>query len=505
MQPGRASILTYLLTVVSGLYTHDVLAVKGWDTNAGLTVQTIFSDNVDQEEKKGKSDVGIRITPSIGIRRDTRYNKLSFQYGLSFLKYFDSSENDDLKHNLTADWKSEIYRDTLFLDLRANADQTLLSSSSSGDDFNSGNTTQTYTYVFSPYTRHHFGNVADLEVRYTNDGVIYDSDSAGDSTSNKINFLLNSGTEFQRTSWGVNGSYRTVDQDDSGGSDDYSNARADVSIPLNRYWATNFYVAYEDNDVENRSEDPDETGYGAGITWTPNRKISINVTANSEGADIGGGVIWTPNQRTSLELSYGYQFRRENWSFDFSHRSRSGVLTASYSEYYNATSRDEILARQTFLLTDAFGNPITDPITGQSILVEQDSPDLDDETYDLSRFQLGYDIEIGRRNLLSLGAHHTNRDYQDSQRDEKSWGGNIKLSHTLAANLTSTLRVTWDKSSDQEDTDDTEDWSLETGLTYNLTNKTSLTLDLLHYESDSDTSSSGYTENRATLTLGTSW
>jgi len=306
-------------------------------------------------------------------------------------------------------------------------------------------------------------------------------------------------------SWGVSGSYRTVDHDDSGGSDDYSEARADVSIPLNRYWATNFYVAYEDNDVESSSDSPDDTGYGGGITWTPNRKISINVTANSEGADFGGGVIWTPNQRTRLALSYGDEFRRESWSFDFSHRSRSGVLSASYSEDHIANARDEILARQTFLLTDAFGNTVVDPITGQPVLVEQDSPDLDDETYVLSRYQLGYDIEVGRRSLLSLNAHHTNRDYQDSPRDQTSWGGSANLSHTLAANLTSTLRVTWDKSSDQEDTDDTEDWSLETGLIYNLTSKTSLTLDLLHYESDSDTSSSGYTENRATLTLGTSW
>ncbi|MCP4994225.1 MAG: hypothetical protein GY934_10655, partial [Gammaproteobacteria bacterium] len=375
-----------------------------------------------------------------------------------------------------------------FLDLQANAGQTLLSSSSSGDDFNSGNTTQTFTYSFSPYTRHHFGNVADLELRYTNDGVVFDSDGAGDSGSHKINFLLDSGTEFQRMSWGVSGSYRTVDHDDSGGSDGYSDARADVSIPFNRYWATNFYIAYEDNDVESSS---DNTGYGGGITWTPNRKISINVTANSEGADFGGGVIWTPNQRTRLELSYGDEFRRESWSFDFSHRSRSGVLSASYSEDHIANARDEILARQTFLLTDAFGNTVVDPITGQPVLVEQDSPDLDDETYVLSRYQLGYDIEIGRRSLLSLNAHHTNRDYQDSPRDQTSWGGSANWSHTLAANLTSTLRVTWDKSSDEGDADDTEDWSLSTGLSYNLTAKTSLTLDLLHYESDSDTSSSG--------------
>ena len=506
MQPGRVSRLAYLLALLSGFFAEQVFAAKDWDANAGLTTQAIFSDNVHLEKSNKQSDLGVRVTPSIGLQKDTRYNKLSFQYGLSYLEHLSIPVQGDYQHNLTANWNSELYRDTLFLDLRANAGQTLTSRTGAnrGDDFTSGNTIQTFVYSISPYTRHHFGTIADLEVRYTNDGVFLDSDSASNSSSNRVNFSLNSGRGFKAVAWDVIGSYRLVEQEDSGDDDSYADARASVSYALNRYWAPNLFVAYEDNEIETSSKKPSEVIYGAGITWTPNRSLAVNLSINSE-SNIGGGVIWTPSKRTELELSYGDDPFNESFLFKLKHRSRRSVISASYSENHTTTSRDELLERQTFELVDSFGNTIVDPITGQPILVEQDSPDLNDETYVLSRFELGYDVNIGRRDSLSFSAHHTNRDYQVSRRSETNWGINAHWSHILAANLRSNLRIAWDTFDGDTDADDSIDWSLGSALTYNLTSKTSLTLDLQHRVNDASTAASGYTENRVTMTLGTSW
>lgn len=506
MQPGRAFRLTCLLTLISGFYAEGIFAAKDWDANAGLTTQAIYSDNVNLEKNNRQSDLGIRVTPSIGIQKETRYNKLSFQYGLSYLEHLNIPVQGDFQHNLTADWNSELYRDTLFLDLRANAGQTLTSQTGAnrGDDFNSGNTIQTFVYSISPYTRHHFGTIADLEVRYTNDGVILDSDTASNSSSNKVNFSLNSGRGFKAVSWDVIGSYRLVEQEDSGGDDSYADGRASLSYALNRYWAPNFFVAYQDNEFETNSEKPSEIIYGGGITWTPNQTVAVNLSINSE-SNIGGGITWTPSRRTELKLSYGDDPFNESWLFRLKHRARRSVISASYSENHTTTSRDELLERQTFQLVDSFGNTIVDPITGRPILVEQDSPDLNNETYVLSRFELGYDINVGRRDSLSFGAHHTNRDYQVSQNSETNWGVNASWSHILAANLSSNLRFAWDKFDSAMDANDSIDWSLGSGLTYDLTRKTSLTLELQHRVNDASNSTSSYTENRATMTLGTSW
>ena len=275
--------MTYLLIASSGAFTGDVFALKGWEENAGLTVQTIFSDNLNLTKNNKKSDVGVRVTPSIGIRRDTRYNKLNFQYGLSYLQHSSSEADDDFSHNLTSTWQSELQRDWLFLDVNLNAFQSLISGSgaNSGDDFNNtGNTTQTFTYKISPYTKHHFGRFADLELRYTNDGVLFDDDSVGNSASNKLGFSLNSGKEFQVLSWDVNGNYRRVARDDTDGDDTYQDVRAAVNYRLNEDWATFFYVSYQDNDYETNSDNPSGTAYGGGVTWSPNRKLSLTLTHN---------------------------------------------------------------------------------------------------------------------------------------------------------------------------------------------------------------------------------
>ena len=77
MQQGRVSRLAYLLALLSGFFAEQVFAAKDWDANAGLTTQAIFSDNVHLEKSNKQSDLGVRVTPSIGLQKDTRYNKLS--------------------------------------------------------------------------------------------------------------------------------------------------------------------------------------------------------------------------------------------------------------------------------------------------------------------------------------------------------------------------------------------------------------------------------------------
>lgn len=508
MKTGVSSAPIILLAVVSSLFTGDVEAIKGWDTNAGLTVQTIFTDNVDLTKNNKKSDMGVRITPGIGIRRDTRYNKLNFQYGLGYTQHFSSQEESDFSHNLTAVWQSELQRDWLFLDVNLNAFQSLISASgaNSGDDFNNtGNTTQTFTYSISPYTKHHLGGFADLELRYTNDGVFLDTNSAGDSSSNGISFQLSSGRNFQILSWNVNGSYRQVDRDESGAGDTYSKVHASVNYRLNRNWAPFLYVSYQDNEYETNSDNPSGVAYGGGVTWTPNRELSLQLSHNSEGAAFGGKLTWKPNIRTTVDLSYGDDPYHEDWAFNLSHRQRRSTLKASYSVNHISSARDELLQRQTFQLVDNFGNPILDPITGQPILIPLDNPNLSDETYTLSRFSLGYDILVGKHDNISFEGTFSNRDYQVSLEEEETWGLNARWSHYVRANLSTNLGINWEQSNNKSTGEETTQWRLNTGLNYQLGSKTTLGLDLYHVENQASDNTSEYAENRITLTLGTHW
>ena len=508
MKPGRAFITTCLLGTMAGSYSVAICAANGWDKNAGLTVQTIFSDNLNLTRKDRKSDIGVRVTPSIGLIRDSRYNKLYFQYGLSYLEHSQSGADSDFSHSMTANWQSELQRDWLFLDVSANAAQALLSrtGASSGDDFNNtDNQTQTFTYYITPYTRHHFGSYADLELRYTHDGVLIESGTAGDSFSNGLSFSFDSGRAFQALSWSVNGSYSQVERDSSDAQDKYRNARARVNYAINRYWAPFVYVAYQDNDFSTSSDNPSGSVYGAGVTWSPKQNLSFELTYNSEGANIGAGVRWNPNERTSLDLSYGNDFLRKAWSFNFSHRQRSSSLSASYSEDFVSTARDELLARETFQQFDNFGNPILDPVTGRPIFITLDSPDLNDETYILKRFTLSYDILIGKRNSVAVSSSYSNREYQVSKEKSDTLSASVNWSRKLAANLNSDLGLSWNSTDSQTSDGGSEQWFLNAGLSYRLTAKTTVAFNLQHVEKDSDEDASNYSENRATLTVGTRW
>jgi len=156
-------------------------------------------------------------------------------------------------------------------------------------------------------------------------------------------------------------------------------------------------------------------------------------------------------------------------------------------------------------LVDNLGNPILDPVTGEPVLIPLDTPDLNDETYTLSRFTLGYDILVGRKDNISFEGTYSNRDYQVSNEEEETWGGSARWSHYLKANLSTNLRLYWEKTDNNSTGEDSTLWRVNTGLSYKLGPKTNLNLDLHHIDKQASDDESEYSENRITLTLGTHW
>jgi uncharacterized protein (PEP-CTERM system associated) len=445
-----------------------------------LTLKSTYSDNIELSESDANSDLNIRVSSRFGIKRSGRYNKLSLDYGVSFQKYLDTSTNDTLKHDLTGKWSSELYKDTLFLDVQADAGQSLISNSGvgTGDDINNtGNTTQTFRYSITPYTRHRFGRFADLEVRVTHDQVIYDDVSSGDSTSQSIQTSLSSGRHFGKLEWDLNGSARQVNQDDDGDDDEFRELRLQVGYVLNRTWKPSLYIGWEDNEIEADSEKTSGVIYGAGVTWTP-------------------------GPRTKMSFRYGHRFFGEDWSLSFNHRQRRSAINLSYSRELSS-SRDELLSDRTFQLFDSLGNPISSPALDQVSSIDLSSAGLRDDNYVLDRFDLGYTLKIRRRDTLSFNTHYTKRDSQSTGGDETGWGLGASWEHGLAANLNGTLSASWERLDDDSGNDDR--WDLKAGINYRLSVKTSMGFELRHASRATDVSGSDYSENRATLTLSTSW
>ena len=158
---------TYVLSVMMVLITNIVIAAE-WRSSKGLNIDTTYTDNRDLSSENEEGELSLGVTPSLGIKGRGGRLPLDFRYapGIRIRQH----EGNSFDNNLASSLTSELYRDVLFLDASANARQTLENSNgrSGGDNVNSDNdTTQTYTYSISPYTRHHFGAYADSTLRYT--------------------------------------------------------------------------------------------------------------------------------------------------------------------------------------------------------------------------------------------------------------------------------------------------------------------------------------------------
>ena len=464
-----------------------VLSAPRWHFTKGMSVGAIYTDNYGLDADNEQDDLGLRVTPRASLRREGSRVKLNLFYAPSLTQHTSSEGGTNIANNLTANLNSELYEDVLFLDASANAflNQRSSSSGNTGDGASNNNdTTQTYTYLVSPYTRHRLGSYADSELRYPHDGVVNTSGNAENSTSDMLELSIDSGTRFGKTPWGIEGTYQKIDYDDSDDNSKVRNVRGTLSYRLNRVWQANSLIGYENNDIESSSDDPESVNWGVGATWTP-------------------------SARTRLKFGYGKRFFGENFYFDFSHRRKRSVWTASLTHDL-ASSRQEQLERQTFPLEDAFGNPILDP-SGQPITVDVDSSNLTDAWYQLDRFQTSYTLR-GKRDTFTLNAFASERDYLDFSREEKRYGFSASWSHGLSAITGANLTVGWDKFKPKgtlgqnfTEDDDNDTWVISTGLTHELTTKTNLSLDLSHRDRSSDNRDDEYTENRISLTLGRTW
>jgi len=478
---GRCYRLILPFSILILLLSVEVQAAT-WRTTKGLSGSLVYTDNIGLTPTDERGGLTARITPGISLNGDGRRVKLGFGYAPSYLHRFYSGGTNEWVHNLTADLRSELYRDVFFLDARANAGLTLVDpfGTNPGDGINeTDNTRQTANISISPYLLQRFGSFADMRLGYTYSRSWTDGFSGSDGHS--ANISLNSGRRFQVVDWDINGDFnRTVY---SGGDDSiFAKLLARVGYRINRKLRINAYFGAEDNNFLRLADAVDEP--------------------DTDGTIYGAGATWNPSPRTDLDFAVAHRFFGTNLYFDFTHRNKRSVWTASLThDPYNA--RNELLEQQTFQLTDPFGEPVLDP-AGNPVFINPDTPLLTTEDYVRRRLNIGWSHSM-RRGGLSAGAYYTERSYADDQRDTSNYGISANLSRRLLARINANLGVYWDSTLLTTDDVGNTTWNIRAGLSRQLGARTNLAFNLSHRRNNSDDPDREYTENRATLTLGTSW
>ena len=473
----KKTVVNDLLILLCGICLPIVAASAAEvSTSSGVTAGMIYTDNTDLEESDKKSELAAVIRPYISLRRKSARTTLDLIAELEYNTL--GSGSNTLNPRVQANANAELREDLAFIDARATASRNVIdpfSAAGSDSTDRADNQTTTYTYTLSPYITNHFESFADLLTRYSFSSVDNSDSEANDSDSHAFSMVLNSGSDFPRIPWGLIGNYRKTDY--AGGSDsELISADARVGYKFTRIWQINASVGREWNDFTSTRSDVD------GFRWDFH-------------------VIWTPNTRTSLDIGYGDRFFGSTPSFNFQHRSRRSVITASYSR--DLTDANRVLSEQdVFEVTDALDEPIPvdERITGDPQSVSPIQTRLDDSQIVDERFIVAYSL-IGRRTTLTLNGNYSKQTPQDSQGDDKFQRYGITLSRQLSRVMSADTSVNWHREEEDEENSSSNTWYFRMGLSRELNPKSSLRLAYTHADRDSDQVDDSYEENRIDFSI----
>ncbi|WP_260293777.1 TIGR03016 family PEP-CTERM system-associated outer membrane protein [Sedimenticola hydrogenitrophicus] len=446
-----------------------------WTRSASINASAVYSDNINLVSTGKESEINGILTPSIALHGEGARANLDLVGALEINSQ--SGNNDSVNPRLQADANAELYERVAFLDFNATATQNAIDPLAvTGTDnlSNRGNKTTTYSYKFSPYLKHRYKGLAEMELRYTYNELSHSEDNVTDTSSEMFNLSIDSGSDFTRVTWGFDASRRTTDTD-QGEVSRLSSLALRLGYRINRQWRLNGLVGDESNEFTSTQSSRD------GSLW-----------------DIGA--TWTPSARTVLDFGIGERFFGSTRRLSLSHTSRRSILTASYT--HELTDSTSLLSNQVvFPATDPFGQPIINSVTGDPFLISGNLATIGTSTFVDERLALSYTLR-GRRTRLTLNADTSDQTFQDSTRKVSLTGLGASLSRTLSGKVSADVGLNWNQQEESGTGNrESDTWRLQAGLNQRLGQKTNLRLNYSYTDRSSNQAGQSYEENKLALTL----
>ena len=445
-----------------------------WNITPSLAVGALLTDNVNLDETDEESEFLLTASPGITISgRGSRLTTNVF-YAMRAAVRTQGTSGDELTNFLQASATGELLEDSLFLDLGASARPENRDSRggrlTGSDLIGVDNLVDVITYRVSPYYQHRFSDFANALVRYQFSDTInnLDGEQVGDAQRHLATGSLTSGDSFRTLPWSLTYSYDEENNDD-GTRSVFQNLRGRVSYRLNERLSADFSAGYEDDQgVDGNSTD--------GFLWS-------------------AGGTWSPSQRTRISAGFNHRQFDDSLFFRGTHRSRRVTFSASFSQELTTSTR---LQQERVLvpLVDDFGDPITDPDTGQLLVIPIDTPTVSTEVFANTRLD-GRVTYTGRRNSATLSVYSSKREFEsDNEEDVYGWDASIR--HTLSSRSSLVLNGGW-QTTDATDGGDNTQWDVGLGLNYQLNDDLSINLRAAHQNASSDVSGNSFEENQVAM------
>jgi uncharacterized protein (PEP-CTERM system associated) len=403
--PAAAAVLNYPLF---NPYRRPIRTdqLGAWSITPRLELRETFDSNPTGATKgiPQRPDGYTSFLPGINVARQTERNTFVLDYQLEGRKYYENEGLDQIRNNLVEYSNTNLVEELLWLDTRAFIGQTVINqrnATGAVPQLQGNNTTEYYNYSLSPYIRNHLGSFADTELRYTF-AQNTSQDSGGtlpNALTNQISAVMNSGTDFSRLLWSVNGIYSDTDR--SGLS---------TALLAPQFSSRNINAA--------ATRGIFEVGAEYGIT----REFSIIGTGgyesihdptlehNIDDGTWSAGFRLRPGPSTSLLLVYGFREGEHFWSgnanYDYDPNTR---FTMRYTE--GLVTNDTLMRSNLGVLgVDEFGNFI-DPITRQQFDPTYSLFSLTTLSFRQKRFEGSFHA-VRQVNYFDVLAYHDDRTAQ---------------------------------------------------------------------------------------------
>lgn len=484
-------------------------------TSVGLLTRLVFTDNLFLTNVGGTSGMAspfpavsaggqsgaatqgrefgtiLQLMPNITGGGGGSRSSYRFFYGPSAVIYGEHSDLDRIFHVLQANASLTVIDGYFSLQLSANANQNLVDPNAGNagftalgnpDAFGQTASIQITPVIAFPLLR---GNFATAQfspgINYvfaakTAGGV----DNSG-TTGSQSSLTITSGDYFSRMPWQIAASSNIFNVGNNSGSNfgngsgtGTSTVSGTVIYPISDQWQIQGLVGYDWGNYDSLSQ-PD------GLRW--------RVTP-----------YWSPSRNTTIGLGYGYRFFGADYYANIQHRHRKTVVTASY-EINVTNARTAILNSNVVNFQDPYGQPITNPLAGQTLSGSIANPALTSGFFIQNQLLLGITSQFGRT-TVSLNVNNWHWDYQDTGNQVDQNQGTLTFSRTLSPRSGANLSLQyWTYNQSASGGADFSQVSVATGFTYQVSRRTQGSATYTYSQQDSATSSQNFGENQLWLTL----
>lgn len=469
-----------------------------WRSSGNVTVGAYYSDNICLDSSDTKDWVVGTLRPGVDIRARGARANLSLHAAAEYNSAADSGPScsggaaqygnrEPIVPSVRGLADLELIEDWLVLEGTLSATRNSINPFAAGSEDNRSrrnNDNISWRYSAGARTERRLGQSTTARLRYTFNEQFNSASALGDSTENRWEGDIGTDPAAARFSTGLSGSHSKVRYEADSLSPAFENEFSSASIRgafnLSSAWQINGRVGREWNDYISLRSDNDGDFWDAGVRWTPNNRLVV---------DVGTGRRFFG---TSPRLNISYRHKRSLLSLGY-------VKTLSIPRDLRTAALDP---------DDLFA-PDFDVLPGDPLPSDSEPTFIGNSPVLNERWNARYRLE-GRRTTMTVSASYSQQERAETLSQADFLNINTTFSRTLSSNLRGNLSFSYNerKRSRGENpgavedlAQDSDGWRAGLGFTQSLGNSTSLNYGYRFTKRDSALSGDSYEESRLYVTL----